>query len=409
MQRTRTRGGIEAYAGNLTLSYFGSYPDNVSSLGGSDLFAHGRYEEFTDIVSPNFKRVQASGGVVNSPMSRKVISQTGSASPTSSTWVGSPIDGNVRSVVYDYMTPAVLSLPSLSSVDLESLKREAYTKAVAGVNAPDILGLVDIVEAKKTISSLAGLAKQFGSIVKGIRSSSQYLLYLRSRSLRDTWANLQDHIALEWLRYRYFFIPLMLSSVGVLKALDTKTPRPERKTSRASVDVSASASHTYSSAGAPNWSLSTFVERSVNVRVRSGLLYDIRRGKCLTANLGLELQHVPSAIWELIPFSFVADWFFNIGDVVSAVTPDAGVSTLCSWTTVVIEETTKWQSTSVWAAGDGYPITRTPGSTSGERVTLSTDRTPGGSVGLVTRAFQGKWVDLIHLADAVALLRQLLK
>jgi hypothetical protein len=41
------------------------------------------------------------------------------------------------------------------------------------------------------------------------------------------------------------------------------------------------------------------------------------------------------AIWELIPFSFIIDWFFNVGETLASFTPNYGIESLASWYTVV--------------------------------------------------------------------------
>jgi hypothetical protein len=36
-------------------------------------------------------------------------------------------------------------------------------------------------------------------------------------------------------------------------------------------------------------------------------------------------------MWELVPYSFVIDWILNVSDILSAWTPEVGLSTLASW------------------------------------------------------------------------------
>jgi hypothetical protein len=63
---------------------------------------------------------------------------------------------------------------------------------------------------------------------------------------------------------------------------------------------------------------------------RAGVLTDV------------ELSHVSiwgtdaiaSSLWELTPFSFILDWFFNVGQKIAAFSPNAGVRKLASWVTV---------------------------------------------------------------------------
>jgi hypothetical protein len=51
--------------------------------------------------------------------------------------------------------------------------------------------------------------------------------------------------------------------------------------------------------------------------------------------VGLNLTALPRAGWEAIPFSFVADWIWNVGDVLAALESKTECDILSQWTTVV--------------------------------------------------------------------------
>jgi len=53
--------------------------------------------------------------------------------------------------------------------------------------------------------------------------------------------------------------------------------------------------------------------------------------------MGFSWESIPITAWELIPFSFVVDWFVNFGDYIQALTPKLGIKGLSSWTTVIKE------------------------------------------------------------------------
>jgi hypothetical protein len=52
--------------------------------------------------------------------------------------------------------------------------------------------------------------------------------------------------------------------------------------------------------------------------------------------LGLRDQDIPVTVWELVPWSFVVDWFVNVGDWIQAVTPNPSVTVKGSWTTTIV-------------------------------------------------------------------------
>lgn len=81
------------------------------------------------------------------------------------------------------------------------------------------------------------------------------------------------------------------------------------------------------------WSTSNYKHTySGNVVARAGVLYDFQFS--LGTSFGLHLHEVPSTLWELVPGSFVWDWWFNTGKYIRAITPKIGVRTLASWVRV---------------------------------------------------------------------------
>lgn len=58
-----------------------------------------------------------------------------------------------------------------------------------------------------------------------------------------------------------------------------------------------------------------------------------------------------SVAWEAVPFSFVVDWFTNVGQCLSAMTDFVGYSVEESYTTTFRRTTTRWQSYTTADAG----------------------------------------------------------
>jgi hypothetical protein len=47
--------------------------------------------------------------------------------------------------------------------------------------------------------------------------------------------------------------------------------------------------------------------------------------------MGFSLRDLPSAAWEILPWSFVVDWFSNVGQLISAVTANCSNEFLAEW------------------------------------------------------------------------------
>jgi hypothetical protein len=66
------------------------------------------------------------------------------------------------------------------------------------------------------------------------------------------------------------------------------------------------------------------------VSARAGVLCDVTIDELTIFGV----DQLAESLWELIPFSFIVDWFANVGDTIAALTPDAGVKQRASWVTV---------------------------------------------------------------------------
>jgi hypothetical protein len=66
------------------------------------------------------------------------------------------------------------------------------------------------------------------------------------------------------------------------------------------------------------------------VSARAGVLCDVSISDISVFGI----DQIAETVWELVPWSFVADWFINTGDWIAAHTPNAGVTQRASWVTV---------------------------------------------------------------------------
>lgn len=105
--------------------------------------------------------------------------------------------------------------------------------------------------------------------------------------------------------------------------------------------------------------------------------------------------------WELVPFSFVIDWFLNVGEVIGANTPTLGRETAYSWLSfkneIVTDMVTSW-----YPYGSGY--FSTPGNSGlahewSQSIKYHRQPRVAGSLGLNfnPNLDLSKWVDLVSL------------
>lgn len=112
--------------------------------------------------------------------------------------------------------------------------------------------------------------------------------------------------AAAWLEAVYGWLPLMSDVYSAAEALAANLNRPRQQKYRATLKYKGSVN----SASPTNWGAS-----GVNKTSFRGLAI-LKEDPSLVANL--QLDDPASIAWELLPYSFVADWFLPIGGYLSA-------------------------------------------------------------------------------------------
>jgi hypothetical protein len=134
-----------------------------------------------------------------------------------------------------------------------------------------------------------------------------------------------------WLQYQYGIKPLARSVQEVTEGLIKPRQRKVRQTTRAQEQLFASAgSTTYHQDTQFKWDLRYYTEDKMIVR---GFSLD-EYVTTIAHNIGLTTKGLLSTPWELVPASFVADWFVNVGDFLSAHLPAPGFNQLGAQMTV---------------------------------------------------------------------------
>lgn len=395
--RTRTQGQLVGALDNW--SETGQCNTN-SGQRTVDTLLSGTTKTMTDVVVPDYHSRSARGEVFVNPLwlnsSQRSYSVGANSRIKYPDYCGAGKDRYFEREIYSQSYGLFLKPQSTLSANLETL---AGTQAQAAVMEPDVMALVAIAEAKSTMRDL----KQ--PIDKTFRF---YRQVQRSRQFKISGLSLGRFVASNWLKYRYFLTPLALEMQGVIK-LATKDVAGRRQTARGYAATTENYADTIIGVNDSSWLQSIDRQCLFKNSVRAGILYDWRFDwNTLT---GFSWRELPSVAWELVPYSFVLDWFANTGDFIRAIQPRAGVNVLGSWTTTKWEYDMSNTSTFTWN-WTGSPNTKQPVSTpqvSESGVDTVLHRKPGIRVGLAhkmeTISFD-RPTDWIHYADAMALLKQ---
>lgn len=293
-----------------------------------------------DEVTPSFKYRSAKGEIINSPMTatRTITSVTPmkicfiatkeafGCSP--SRWYPYKLwDWQGEVDLQTYLTSKgkwmFETAPSFTASEIKANEELAITKAHSNIDVSEILVLATLAESGK---SIVGLTKLLRSVYRVLRKTKR----LELNSLRKS-ITLKDTVNL-YMEARYNLRPMYYDVLGILKALSQKKLAAHRQTFRSNREITKETSS--------NSTYQLFTDSGIvinhTLRWNSKLVHEARAGVLtqldeLTTGQIWGADRIVDTIWELIPFSFIVDWFINVGDTISSWVPDCGAHVLASW------------------------------------------------------------------------------
>lgn len=288
----------------------------VQSEGDSSVNSTYSLEEMYDVVTPNFRARMRAGEIINNPY----IHTWTSWNRGTVNWTGSRTKNCPTTTYADYEYTGVSFgnisdlLPSDSDF-LQNLTLDASTAAQAKLYASAVQSLVILGQFRETLSLLS---EPLGGISK---------IYGRHRGKRGT--SLSEALSSSWLASRFGWRPLMHDIEDIMDAVVERNG--PRLTARAKASGSTSESDSRTITDMSHAGCTSVRDVTHSYSVRCGILAEIE--KTAGYNTGLRLRDIPQAAWELLPFSFVADWFLGIGNYLGAIIPGSNVRILAKWTT----------------------------------------------------------------------------
>lgn len=394
--RERTKGG---FADPLTYTNTVKYKDlpDVVSTGALPWACTrpGQQQTTRDVVTPGFKQRSQEGEIINNPFYTEKLSVVGTVSRAEFKRTAAGDTGSLMGAVYSH-TGAGDLLPNYLAIDPALSREVASTAAWAKVAPPDIQSLVELAELPEAIKMFRNAHNEFYTRLKQISASSSFI---------KSGQKLSVFIASQWLQMRYGFLPI-LQTLEAIQEMLKGIENPPRLTARGYNEVSSSDSGTVALPVFANaWSRTLTYQRTTKVSVRAGVLYNWTLSG---TNMGAGTLDLPEAAWELIPFSFIVDWFFNVGTFLSAIKPVAGTNILSTWTTTRVRSSYSWSVSSNWIGASGYESVQSP-SGSGSFILETVTREPSTLVGLsyIPGSFDRFWTS-INFLDALAIIRQML-
>jgi hypothetical protein len=313
----------------------------------------GTIEAITDVVTRGYHRLSQQGFIINNPYARE--RKTFTCSGTFLRWkyngqsCGNPVAFTEEWIDGPYALKACTGQTTqtptavFSASEIQALISVASSKAWSNANQHDANVLQDAAESRQLAKLLISPKTTAQKIIAAAVKTRGKSVLSGAKSLGKSSLDLASDL---WLQYQYGIKPLVSTLNGVVDAMARYRKR-HRWTARGNVSLSRTKVTSGSSA---YWVADIFWTRTDvhEVKVRAGIL--LEEEVKLTNNLGVDASGMLSLPWELIPFSFVADWFINVGDFISSIVPFTTKTPLATWYT--IEETI---TSTFTVTGNGAP------------------------------------------------------
>lgn len=302
----------------------------------------GYISNITDEPHPRFFDDMSRGRIVLGDLRRYIWTRSSSpgrvyGSHPEDNWGSIEFTGNLIALIEG----AVPWSSHVSESDIEGLASIAFVQAVARAKGSAISGGESLAEFGETLRMLRSPQRAI------LEVGGRMLDFVRRRNPRNARAVAQAK-ADAWLQYRYGMLPAvrdaqtLIEQAHILRCEIGKQRRVARAGSVHELQKQAQFTRAQFLVGPSGLYATGRWTVDDKIRASAGIIYELDARKIsdnISAFFGLRASDLPVTAWNLIPFSFVADWSLNVGDWLTAITPQPGFHTLGSWTTTVHDRT----------------------------------------------------------------------
>lgn len=345
---------------------------DVDTVGSSSTTSYGTIsvsmlDRMTDVVTDRFHKRSSQGEIIINPMTKEVSNP--SVHQINFWKQRIATDGVVRRWSRTHYWPWVDWVPWSDSAIMDRVARLealAITDAYAKVGEADIASLTELAELRETLSFLWSPVRKMRDLTRRLHSYVKSVKRIQDNFKKRLakWESLPPHvkkkrakpeppklpklklgkfeatdISSAWLAYRYAIMPLIYTFEDIQKHLSRET-WPERDTARAKQvdEIDLEVVGSWAQFDYPNGNVFERFMRTGQARIRSraGVIY--APDWSLNRQLGVQIHRVPMALYEVIPLSFVTDWFHNGASVYDALTAELRALKIHgAWVTTEIE------------------------------------------------------------------------
>ena len=324
-----------------------------------------------DVSDPNFKVRSNRGEVIINPMKRLVTNPVFNAVPFAvyspeyvggvawkSSFFGGPL------TVLQWQWPGGVYPGQVNLIQVaEEMESPCLTEAYAKVGKSDVEALVTLGELPETLAFLWSPVKKAIELTR--RANRWQAYYNRRMASYDRALQRYDRLPANikrtrtkpkvpkidpfrwnrfeatdipslWLAYRYGLRPLLADIAAYSKLVQKGFEKAGATRATARATSREERTYNYNTATSGDNPKHHFENKlQVVFEIRAGVVYTPKFD--VIQQLGLSMDRIPAAGYELIPLSFVADWAWNAASVYDALTAECrAMSILGAWTTTRI-------------------------------------------------------------------------
>lgn len=208
----------------------------------------------------------------------------------------------------------------------EEIAKSEINLAVAGAEAVKTVELITHAAARLLKAALALKKGHLGDAYKVLELSPKYRRSLITKRVRENAGRY-------WLEMQYGWTPLLSDIYGGCRALATMLNQPDVPIFFAearATDREFSLERVKD--GNSTWAVDTDWEVKTQKSCRVGVTFRIRSGEIVQA-ARLGLTNPVLVAWEVVPFSFVVDWFIPVGSFLAQLSAYHGLEFVSGYQT----------------------------------------------------------------------------
>lgn len=309
-----------------------------------------RFDEVRKSVNtPGYRQAKKSGGIRSLPMNPFDYVKEVHSFPTGQ--VSRELNGSLN--VWSGIThqPFPFLFPGFDR-SLESLEGESQNRLLTNVKDQKV-NLLNMLGERKQVSSM--ILESASRLAGAVRAAKNGNIVLAAKNLSVPYApkktrrtKASRQLADDWLALEFGWKPLVSDIEGALEFFASKRSDPPR----AKASASSSSRYTRYADLTGSWGPPTRLQE-YGIRTVKRVAYFSSSSEVLSDLSRLGVTNIPSALWELTPWSFVVDWFIRVGEFIDLLDAGYGLTFEKGCTTTFEKETMIYRCGGTRTADDG--------------------------------------------------------